>query len=236
MINLKQLVCIGTLTLTAITASQAALIDNNNYTTDGATGLDWRDISDTINYSYNDVLANQSVGGLFDGWRYANEHEFNALINNYLNISEPDSIIREYDGSLSGLSEMMGFTFSNNTERAGIGLLSTGSADNVRYLAEVFDSVIQNDWSHSRAGAKYVTESSSWWGSYLVRDTFIPVPDEPELPIPTEDITLLTSNNLPINNATTVPTFSALYLLSIGGLLLIGFRSSHLKQNRIQFT
>ena len=50
-------------------ASQATIIDQGDYLTDTATGLDWLDVTTTSNLSYNDVSAQLGVSGALDGWR-----------------------------------------------------------------------------------------------------------------------------------------------------------------------
>jgi len=51
--------------------ASALLIDNNTYTTDTATGLDWWDWNLTEGRSYDDVSSQFGQGGEFEGWRYA---------------------------------------------------------------------------------------------------------------------------------------------------------------------
>jgi len=62
-------------------SSFAALIDNDWYTTDTDSGLDWLDMSPTIERSYLDISANFGVGGDFEGWRYASTLEVEGLVD-----------------------------------------------------------------------------------------------------------------------------------------------------------
>jgi hypothetical protein len=67
--------------------AHATIIDNGAFTTDTATGLDWLDVSATVNLSYNQVNATLlGAGQLYDGWRYAVLDEVSTFIGNALNL------------------------------------------------------------------------------------------------------------------------------------------------------
>ena len=59
----------------------SAIIDYNTYFTDTNTGLNWLDVTATVNRSYNDISSQFVAGGEFDGWRYATKNEFNSLLS-----------------------------------------------------------------------------------------------------------------------------------------------------------
>lgn len=68
-------------------SAHAILIDNDSYTSDTVTGLDWLDIDETFNYSYQDVSTSFGTGQAFEGWRYATANETRALLDSFnLNI------------------------------------------------------------------------------------------------------------------------------------------------------
>jgi hypothetical protein len=48
-------------------------------TRDTATGLDWLDLTQTIGFSYDDMLVELSVGGMFEGFRYATTADVDGL-------------------------------------------------------------------------------------------------------------------------------------------------------------
>ena len=62
-------------TIFASSHSNAAFIDNGNYTTDTSTGLDWLKLSETTGTSYNTALDSLSS----DGWRYATNTELDNI-------------------------------------------------------------------------------------------------------------------------------------------------------------
>jgi hypothetical protein len=51
----------------------AALVDNDLYTTDTASGLDWLDLTETVGMNYADAFTNNSE------WRYATHGEVESL-------------------------------------------------------------------------------------------------------------------------------------------------------------
>jgi hypothetical protein len=80
--NLQGLVAAGAMLLASLSA-HAVIINNGAFTTDTETRLDWLDVAETVNMSYNEVLAELGTGGKYDGWRYATGEELLQLINNF---------------------------------------------------------------------------------------------------------------------------------------------------------
>jgi hypothetical protein len=50
--------------------TQAAIIDNGAFTTDMDFGLDWLDVTTTVDMNYDQVSAQLGDGGLFEEWHY----------------------------------------------------------------------------------------------------------------------------------------------------------------------
>jgi hypothetical protein len=63
--------------------THAEIINNNSFTTDTQTGLDWLDVTETVNQSYNEVRAQLEKDGKYYGFRYATAEEFNTFIGHY---------------------------------------------------------------------------------------------------------------------------------------------------------
>ena len=99
--------------------AKAGLIDNDDFTTDDISGLDWLDLSFTKRLSYNDVEASLSNGSL-TGWRFATSLEFDVLVENHLGL-EPDNYFsrRQYDGFAS-LIGLLGSTYSKVESVQGV--------------------------------------------------------------------------------------------------------------------
>ncbi len=78
----------GLLAGLAISGSvQAEIVDHGNYLTDTATGLDWLDVTQTVNMSYNQVSSQFGAGGAYAGWTYANGIQFIELVSNFTSMS-----------------------------------------------------------------------------------------------------------------------------------------------------
>lgn len=63
--------------------TSAKLIDNNTFTTDTESGLDWLDVTSSVNLSFEYVSSQLSTGGEFEGWSYATNDQFKTLASNY---------------------------------------------------------------------------------------------------------------------------------------------------------
>jgi len=64
-------------------AAPVGWIDNGGFTTDGNTGVDWLDLSYTVNQSYTGVASNfgDYEGG---GWRYAANDEVVSMLSSWM--------------------------------------------------------------------------------------------------------------------------------------------------------
>ena len=81
----------------------ATIIDNGSYTTDTITGLDWLDVTMTLNMSVNEV----SNDTRFIGWRYATTNDLNNLVTDYIGFD----ITTYFDNVLSSY-----YNYSSGTE------------------------------------------------------------------------------------------------------------------------
>src|SRR5262249_33956275 len=63
--------------------ASATTIDYDTYTTDTATGLDWRGVTGTTDLSYNYISSQFGAGGVFAGWRYASGAELTTFLLDY---------------------------------------------------------------------------------------------------------------------------------------------------------
>jgi len=108
------------------TASPTDFIDNDTYTTDKTTGLDWLDVTTSINQSYNYVSGQFGSGGAYEGWRYATELDFHELAFNYTGLTVDSSIGVTYGDEIVGLQKLLGVTYDlsavegHNTDTRGI--------------------------------------------------------------------------------------------------------------------
>lgn len=63
-------------------ATLTGIVDHGTYLTDTTSGLDWLDVTASLNRSYSDISSQFGVGGDFEGWRYATAADFGALLAN----------------------------------------------------------------------------------------------------------------------------------------------------------
>jgi len=178
--------------------AQATIIDHGTYLTDTVSGIDWLDVTASVNMSVNQVSSQFGAGGLFEGWRYASGDEFNQLVGNYTGnaVTSNDSsryyqqIIQEPD-LIDGLVYYLGSTFDSNwktifgktwdeyfgySEGAGYDYTKGYIADTLGglpYVAMLLDYDINAstpDFSVARYSL-YTGDNQGDTGSYLVRNT-----------------------------------------------------------------
>lgn len=188
-------------------AAQASIVDHGDYLTDTVSGLDWLDVTQSVNFSYNQVSAQLGSGGAFDGWRFATGMEFNGLVSNYTGTTV-SSLSEIYTFSRIGyeLVAMLGNTFDlpylhyyNQTYAqytgtpekdafvATLGYINDAPAQEMfQYFGVLLtfpDS--RNFLSHAYEGSEYKTVQSYQIGSFLVRpattQTSIQVPEPASL-------------------------------------------------------
>jgi hypothetical protein len=67
----------------ALVSSDWQTVGDNLITRDTTSGLDWLDLTQTGNRSYNDVSSQLGAGGQFAGFRYATQAEVTALFSQF---------------------------------------------------------------------------------------------------------------------------------------------------------
>jgi len=121
--------------------SHADIIDHQSYTTDTQTGLDWLDVTETINMSYNDVEKLLEPGKKLQGFRYATAEEFNAFVGNYTGSKITQTQIRQVLPKKANIDYLM--KIIGSTQRTAKRVLSEESqrhhAD--EHWARMLDSV-----------------------------------------------------------------------------------------------
>ncbi|MFK5984805.1 MAG: PEP-CTERM sorting domain-containing protein [Pseudomonadota bacterium] len=193
------------LTVVPISAN-ASIIDNFTYTTDTDSGLDWLDVTASLNMSHNAVEEEFVSGGIFEGWRYATGNEFNTFISNYLSLDTPIPNYSygrvEVDGpALDELIVMLGDTY-NASILANQGVENhvwVGSEDGLDYgythglivdrssdviFTAYYSAIIVDNVEESTDLDFFIAHNSftrdrytlNGGGSYLVRASIVPVP------------------------------------------------------------
>jgi len=97
-------------------AASTDFIDNGIFTTDTLSGLDWLDVTTSMNQSFSYVSTQFGVGGDYEGYRYATSDEFNIMVVNYTGnptINDGSPVNQETD-LIDGLVDLLGNTEIGN--------------------------------------------------------------------------------------------------------------------------
>lgn len=193
--NIKKFVSVTALSFVASSAS-AAFIDSGDYLTDTDTGLDWLDVTTSLNMSYDEVSSQISAGGQFEGWRYATGDEFNTLLSSYTGVANNGYLVTYVsdDAKLDDLIQILGDTLYKEDIRHGYdrhsscggygcgttatnGILEHGSFDgyaDLKRTAKVLDYAEERqlvDYYYAYIHSFELNERHPQFGSFLVRNT-----------------------------------------------------------------
>jgi len=177
-------------------------IDNGEYTTDTLSGLDWLDVTASVNQSYSYVNSQLGTGGAYGGWRYATGDEFNQMITNYTGIDIASGVYGVFsipEGKIDNLHFLLGSTLDashlveygqtydqyHGYEEGGYhdytyGIISDLNGVKV-WSALIYDydvllPDIEGDRTETHLASHDIDYISTDLGSYLVRDTITAVP------------------------------------------------------------
>lgn len=156
------------LVLLNFTATHATLIDNDSFTTDTETGLDWLDVTGTTNLSINYVRSQMEIGGAFEGWQYASRVQIGEFWNHaggngeYSIESVKNSVWSvENNGLFNRLSPLWGTTYGTTLD----GYIAVATADRVSPLSTTnFDMrmAMLLDWSQYKESATMDRTDMLW--------------------------------------------------------------------------
>jgi hypothetical protein len=173
----------------AAAVASPVFIDNNTYTTDTISGLDWLDVTQTTNRSYTDVSGQFGVGGDFEEYRYATGSQFIQLVNNATDTATTSNnygqVTYTNPVKLRALITLLGMTNSpfEGYERS-FGLL--GDTQGSKVWNAVLAVFLQQESYTSTAHNQEVEQGAvaGYVGSFLVRDTQFTDPNQSAVPIP----------------------------------------------------
>jgi len=186
----------GTIALFLLSAalnSSAEIIDLGYITRDTSTGLDWLDLTQTTNRSYDDVSGAFGSGEEFDGYRYASPSEVATL---WGNLGSHFGDGEQYGSSVfsspaypafTNAASIIGLTLPGAPTHniwGAIGITSNQHAGSPRhYVAgRWWDIVTENIVTLD--GVQHFGGIGLWWddsatqsyGSYLVTSSPVPLP------------------------------------------------------------
>ena len=178
-------------------AAPTDFTDNVTYTTDTLSGLDWLDVTTSVNQSYDYVSSQFGTGGIYDGWRYATGYDFNTLVGNYTGVEiNTNSLVSQEPNLIDGLVTLLGstldvFSLVNNgfeweNYQYTYGMISDVYPDllDYQYVAIISDNNggcptcdTGEDFSMTHYGFVGKSDSGALhYGSYLIRDSISAVP------------------------------------------------------------
>lgn len=156
----------------ALIEANDAIFGAGSITQDTSTGLDWLDLTESVNRSFNDVSAQFGAGGDFEGWRYASFNEVSNMFAAVWPGGEEYSIANYAPaGTLLGL---LGSTYEiPGSMDANWGITGSTFSPTLQRVAIVAQ--------YHLPAAAYIAEDSAWdrsaatisKGSYLVRETIL---------------------------------------------------------------
>jgi len=161
------------------------IINDNLITTDTVSGLDWLDLTETNGLSYNTVVSELGTNGRFSGFRYATDTEVLDLWNNF-DIDLSPRKLPTYgfiDSGIVSAGNMLGNTvndFNPNYYTFGaLGLSVSSPLDTSYNVLGAYHYIpdAENYYSFLYSGNWVLPyDSGLEYGSYLVRNTVIPIP------------------------------------------------------------
>ncbi|ARN75050.1 hypothetical protein BST96_13565 [Oceanicoccus sagamiensis] len=166
-------------------SSQAALLSQDDsvwgvgsLTLDQTTGLQWLDLNLSTNFSFNAMVAEQSEGGLYEGFRYATSSEVETLFV-HAGIPEVNASSAANTASAQALISLMGGTktFRNTVEIFAITGSSNPTGLNSAIIDHAFNDGVAFYDVNTATGPIYGADySDASIGSWLVADAITPVP------------------------------------------------------------
>ena len=165
----------------AVVSTDWLTAGDNLITHDTVSGLDWLDLTETNDLSYDFVSGQLVTGGQFAGWRYATNTEVITLWNNFginLSASHPISVIGIDPGIAQATTYIGNIVneFSSTTFPHGALGITSDQPESTRHTRmgayTRIDSSYYNDERHSISDDVVRLHT----GSYLVKTSVIPVP------------------------------------------------------------
>lgn len=176
--SLASFIVIAVLALSPFT-SRAAIVDHGSFLSDTETGLDWLDVTATINKSYDQVALDIKNGVSYaNGWKYANGNQFNTLIANATETTPPSNLYQFHyfpQGRVEPLMALLGVTGVYAHWSTVYGLLDDFLTPSAVQFAVIYDydAGWTQDFSVAHGGSISPWGQTAYIGSFLVRDTLI---------------------------------------------------------------
>jgi hypothetical protein len=167
--------------MVAMGSSNAALINNGDYTTDTETGLDWLDLSKTNGMNY--ISAQTLFSG--DGWVHATESQFEGLIDSvfpsyaqtstsgYMQVSGSDIV--SYNAARN-FKELFGTTCDSSNPVCSYGFYEVGGNLRLGGVYVYSGAYVYRDYTYNYSAASSSAHSNNSVGIFLVRTSSVSEP------------------------------------------------------------
>lgn len=140
--------------------ASAVLIDNGTFVTDTDTGLDWLDLTQTVNTDYSVVSSEMTAGGQFEGWSLASRDQVISFLGNAGGNGIYDGTNDTHD-TTSAHYDSGWLTGNNGVVSPLLDMWGNFSTDPQNHSAHfIFDE--QNTFGHYTMGLLFDTTKSSW--------------------------------------------------------------------------
>lgn len=159
----------------AISATSWKVAGDQKLTLDSISGLEWLDIDQTLNKSYQTVTNSFGVGGTYEGFRYATVAEFQTLLTNAGALSySVNSFSSQYYAEVAALQTLLSTSFSSENQKASYGILADPAISNFQRRGVDLETLPPN-----LAGV-FISDQTDFAsenkGSWLVRPAAVPEP------------------------------------------------------------
>ena len=157
---------------------------DNLITRDTTSGLDWLDLAETINMSYETVNTQLGSGGAFEGFRFATSAEVVDLWANFgVNLAAGAATYNYgfVDPGIIEATSLLGNTITNDVVAYGaLGMSADGPNDYYRdNLGAYYINALGSDGPQYHVvdySTRHVAYPSDQVGSYLVQTSVVPIP------------------------------------------------------------
>ncbi len=155
----------------------AALIDNDYFTTDTETSLDWLDVTGTENITINYVKSQMGIGGTYEGWRYAT----GAEVFDFWTHAGGSGIYEGYSVENNGLFNNLSLLWGTTLGTPESGYIAVATSDLVNSTSTDVHLAMLSDWKEYEETSEMDRAYVGWHmhvdfayeheGHALVRDT-----------------------------------------------------------------
>jgi hypothetical protein len=161
----------------ALVSADLSIVGDGLITRDTNSGMEWLDLTESQNYSYNYVSSQFGIGGQFEGWRYATSSEVDTLLDNAGGTGPYDGDSTVNNGIGEPLLELWGKMYTSTNNSWSEFIIADVYGVNQHWYGQVWDRGSTVDFIDIMQAAVGDSTIYSRRGSALIRETsVVPVP------------------------------------------------------------